>query len=1074
MSHPFLSFLSQSCSSQCSHSQTGQKRRGARLWIYQHSVKRAREIPHPVYAGTMPLPLSSSSRGNTHHASPTPAEMFQSYQVKHYMDLWKRRRNYKNSAVCLSHCLYLSRARESAKEREGKPVSSDYIALRSTLRKKRRLSQRKGGSESEKRQRAARLGGASRPSGQSQVSVYGRSSALLVPKSPLRNGKALLRMRSQREQRTKTKATVGVQNDLSREQRARERGEGLRLSGARGRLASHKEKVEVEGAPRAEMQLGHTSPQRDQASHNSSSSHYASHTDPSLESVVKPSTLCLCSLWKCDDTQAVDIAIDRLKEQGKTFDFPSAEQERERKSKTVCVHMLWVSTIKLRTKQTKQKKYPASPPKHNNVRPRPATPCTMLQHLSLLHHAPCYNTCPCYNTVHHVTTPVPATPCTMLQHLSLLHHAPCYNTCPCYNTVHHVTTPVPATPCTMLQHLPLLQHRAPCYNTCPATPCTMLQHLALLQHRAPCYNTCPATPCTMLQHLLLLQHRAPCYNTCSCYNTVHHVTTPAPATTLCTMLQHLPCYTMHHVTTPAPATTPCTMLQHLPCYTMHHVTTPAPATTPCTMLQHLPLLQHRAPCYNTCPCYTMHRYNTCPCYNTVHHVTTPAPATPCTMLQHLLLLQHPLNESWYEQERDATSAWGSFIPLVPAEVSTCQTPYLKRTRVSFCACYIRQQLKLEAWLCLSPCPPPLSRGLMPRTLDSQITMEKTPSYFVTQEAPHRIASMSRETKLIVVVRNPVTRAISDYTQTLSKKPDIPSFEELAFKNRSQGMVDTSWNAIRIGMYIVHLENWLQYFRLSQIHFVSGERLITDPAGELGRVQDFLGLKRIITDKHFYFNRTKGFPCLKKPESSSLPRCLGKSKGRTHVQIDQEVIEQLRDFYRPFNVKFYEMVGHDFSQRAIKSPRILSVFQAPLHFITLHTSWNIPLFSANTGTTFLVSAFIDPKGKKGEAWPERKTCYLHDTAAATLYHSTKQDRQALQRVVCSAECITHTELPDLQTIYYKRYRTKARRIVKDPTHPNNRLFSLLRSGKCFRSLKTKTERLKRSFFPQAIRALNQGN
>lgn len=200
---------------------------------------------------------------------------------------------------------------------------------------------------------------------------------------------------------------------------------------------------------------------------------------------------------------------------------------------------------------------------------------------------------------------------------------------------------------------------------------------------------------------------------------------------------------------------------------------------------------------------------------------------------------------------------------------------------------------------------------MPRTLDSQITLEKTPSYFVTREAPRRIASMSHETKLIVVVRNPVTRAISDYTQTLSKKPDIPTFEELAFKNRSLGLVDSSWNAIRIGMYILHLENWLQYFRLSQMHFVSGERLITDPAGEMGRVQDFLGLKRIITDKHFYFNRTKGFPCLKKPESSSQPRCLGKSKGRTHVQIEQEVIEQLQEFYRPFNIKFYETVGQDF-------------------------------------------------------------------------------------------------------------------------------------------------------------------
>ncbi|KAK1783961.1 hypothetical protein P4O66_004638, partial [Electrophorus voltai] len=58
------------------------------------------------------------------------------------------------------------------------------------------------------------------------------------------------------------------------------------------------------------------------------------------------------------------------------------------------------------------------------------------------------------------------------------------------------------------------------------------------------------------------------------------------------------------------------------------------------------------------------------------------------------------------------------------------------------------------------------------------------------------------------------------------------------------------------------------------------------------------------------------------------------------------------------------------------------------------------------------------------------------------NSTKQDRQALQRVVRSAERITHMELPDLQTIYYKRCQTKARRIVKDRTHPNNRLFSLL--------------------------------
>ncbi|MBN3290914.1 HS3SB sulfotransferase, partial [Polypterus senegalus] len=203
------------------------------------------------------------------------------------------------------------------------------------------------------------------------------------------------------------------------------------------------------------------------------------------------------------------------------------------------------------------------------------------------------------------------------------------------------------------------------------------------------------------------------------------------------------------------------------------------------------------------------------------------------------------------------------------------------------------------------------RDLMPKTLEGQITMEKTPSYFVTREAPARIYAMSRDTKVIVVVRDPVTRAISDYTQTLSKKPDIPSFESLTFKNRTTGLIDTSWSAIQIGIYAKHLENWLQYFPMGQILFVSGERLISDPAGELGKVQDFLGLKRIITDKHFYFNQTKGFPCLKKAEGSSKPHCLGKTKGRTHPNIDREVVQRLRDFYRPFNMKFYQMTGHNF-------------------------------------------------------------------------------------------------------------------------------------------------------------------
>ncbi len=87
------------------------------------------------------------------------------------------------------------------------------------------------------------------------------------------------------------------------------------------------------------------------------------------------------------------------------------------------------------------------------------------------------------------------------------------------------------------------------------------------------------------------------------------------------------------------------------------------------------------------------------------------------------------------------------------------------------------------------------------------------------------------------------------------------------------------------------------------------------------------------------------------------------------------------------------------------------------------------------------------------------------------NATNQDCKALQRVVRLAERISGSTLPSLQGIYLKRCRSRAAKITKDSTHPGNHLFRLLPSGRRYRSLMAKTERLRKSFFPQAIRLLN---
>ncbi len=90
------------------------------------------------------------------------------------------------------------------------------------------------------------------------------------------------------------------------------------------------------------------------------------------------------------------------------------------------------------------------------------------------------------------------------------------------------------------------------------------------------------------------------------------------------------------------------------------------------------------------------------------------------------------------------------------------------------------------------------------------------------------------------------------------------------------------------------------------------------------------------------------------------------------------------------------------------------------------------------------------------------------------NATNQDCKSLQRVVRLAERISGSALPSLQDIYLKRCKSRAAKIIKDSNHPGNHLFCLLPSGKRFRSMMAKTERPRRSFFPQAIRLLNSNS
>ncbi|KAI3368006.1 hypothetical protein L3Q82_026829 [Scortum barcoo] len=84
-----------------------------------------------------------------------------------------------------------------------------------------------------------------------------------------------------------------------------------------------------------------------------------------------------------------------------------------------------------------------------------------------------------------------------------------------------------------------------------------------------------------------------------------------------------------------------------------------------------------------------------------------------------------------------------------------------------------------------------------------------------------------------------------------------------------------------------------------------------------------------------------------------------------------------------------------------------------------------------------------------------------------------EKKALQRVVKAAQRTVGCSLPTTTDIYTSRCRKRASCIMKDPTHTAHALFVPLPSGRRLRSIKSRTTRLRNSFFPEAVRLLNSG-
>ena len=131
------------------------------------------------------------------------------------------------------------------------------------------------------------------------------------------------------------------------------------------------------------------------------------------------------------------------------------------------------------------------------------------------------------------------------------------------------------------------------------------------------------------------------------------------------------------------------------------------------------------------------------------------------------------------------------------------------------------------------------RRKMPYSFSDQITIEKSPAYFVCDYTPKRVFEMNNTIKLLLIVRDPVPRTVSDYLQIHVKRLGLgkmhDTFENLVI-DPNTGDIDPSYRPIQRSLYYRYMRRWLNWFQMDQIHIVDGDKMVQDPVTELHKVE----------------------------------------------------------------------------------------------------------------------------------------------------------------------------------------------------------------------------------------------
>lgn len=204
------------------------------------------------------------------------------------------------------------------------------------------------------------------------------------------------------------------------------------------------------------------------------------------------------------------------------------------------------------------------------------------------------------------------------------------------------------------------------------------------------------------------------------------------------------------------------------------------------------------------------------------------------------------------------------------------------------------------------------------------TIEKSPDYIVRTYSAARIAMSAHsldldphEMKFIVVLRNPIDRAMSEYIEwnvqrRLSRKPVLPHFNQMVVTS-DKAHINSTLKFLNASCYAYHIRKWQHFFSNEQLCFVDGDMFVHNPFVELLYLERCLGLNHFYDPDSFIYDKTRQFYCFKDLSKTSGKLCMNKSKGRKHPDIPRDIYMRLRQYFHPWDEQLPGVTGRNFTQ-----------------------------------------------------------------------------------------------------------------------------------------------------------------